>query len=348
MARDNTQVIFSHRPTKDIVPGKTFTQKTSPAPTESDLQDGQLLVEVLYISLDPAMRGWMMPSRSYVTPLEEGELMRGGAIARVLASKADNAKTGDYVYAGTGWQEYAIVPANQYRVLQVPQGARLTDSLGVLGMTGLTAYFGLEKIGKIQKGDTVVVSGAAGATGSIVGQIAKLQGAGKVIGLAGSADKCKWLTEELGFDVALNYKDADFAKRFKEETPNFINVYWDNVGGEILDLALTQAAQNSRFVMCGSISQYNKGGDRHGIQNLFVVTTMRVRMEGFIVMDFMKEWGTGLQALGKWLGEGKLKREETIVKGGLAKSEEAFQQLFSGQNTGKMILELKNPDEHKL
>jgi NADPH-dependent curcumin reductase CurA len=204
--------------------------------------------------------------------------MRGAAVSRVLASKSANAKAGDLVLAYTGWQEYAVLPDGAFEPpLQLPANARPTDLLGVFGSTGLTAYFGLTRIGDVKAGDTVVVSGAAGATGSVVGQLAKIKGAGRVIGIAGSDEKCRWLTEELGFDVALNYKASDFREKFKEATPKFIDVYWDNgmlffldarvachvlttsrvVGGEILDMALARANKFARFVMCGGISQYN-------------------------------------------------------------------------------------------
>ena len=212
-------------------------------------------------------------------------------------------------------------------------------------MTGLTAYFGLLRIGNPKPGDTVVVSGAAGATGSIVGQIAKIKGA-RVVGIAGSDDKCAWLKEELGFDEAINYKSATFKEDFAKATPDFINVYFDNVGGEILELALNRAAFKARFVMCGSISGYNNPS-KVGVRNISQVTVQRIHMEGFIVFDFAAEYAEGRRELGQWLADGKLKRKETIVKGGLQEAERAFTHLFEGKNTGKLMVEVK-PYEEKV
>jgi NADPH-dependent curcumin reductase CurA len=211
----------------------------------------------------------------------------------------------------------------------------------------LTAYFGLEKIGNVKPGETVVVSGAAGATGSVAGQIAKIKGA-RVVGIAGSDEKCEWLKSELKFDEALNYKSATFREDFKKATPKFVDVYWDNVGGEILELALGRAAFKSRFIMCGSISGYNSTGkESAGIRNLFNVVAQRIRMEGFIVFDFMSEYGPARKEISQWLTEGKLKRKETIVKGGLGVAEQAIRDLFDGKNTGKLLVEVK-PYEDKV
>jgi NADPH-dependent curcumin reductase CurA len=205
-------------------------------------------------------------------------------------------------------------------------------------MTGLTAYFGLLDVGKVKAGDFVVVSGAAGATGSIVGQIAKIKGA-TVLGIAGSDEKCSWLKSELGYDDALNYKDPQFAKKFRAATKNLIDVFFDNTGGEVLDLALGRAKPHARFVMCGGISQYNAGtGKAEGPKNYLMIVSMRIRMEGFIVFDYEKQYAEARKELSQWLAEGKLKRKETIVKGGLAKAEQALVDLFQGVNTGKSCL----------
>ncbi|KAI0006751.1 hypothetical protein F4779DRAFT_595214 [Xylariaceae sp. FL0662B] len=341
MARENSTYILAERPKAEIVPGKTFKVEKTPAPTADDLKDGQILVEVLYLSLDPAMRGWLNDARSYVPPVGLGERMRGATISRVLASKSPKAKEGDLINASTGWTEIAILNEPQFNVVDLPKGAKLTDTLGVLGMTGMTAYFGLTKIGQPKAGETVVVSGAAGATGSVVGQICKLKGC-RVIGIAGTEDKCEWLTKELGFDVALNYKSPSFIEDFAKATPDYIDVYWDNVGGDILDMALLRAATRARFVMCGSISGYNSPGRQSkGIQNLFNVTVQRIRMEGFIIFDHVAEYGAARKELAQWLSEGKFKTRETIVKGGLAVAETAIQDLFSGKNTGKLLVEVK-------
>lgn len=230
MSRTNTSVVLAERPKGDIVPGKTFHQKQGPAPRAEDLKDGEILVETLYLSLDPAMRGWLDDVRSYVPPVQIGEVMRGSAIARVLASRSPRVAEGGLVTAYTGWREVAIAGPKEFETasdIPLPANGKVTDLQGVLGMTGLTAYFGMTTIGKAKPGETVVVSGAAGATGSVAAQMAKIAGA-RVVGLAGSDAKCAWLEKELGFDVCLNYKDPDFRKKFKEATPKYIDVYFDN------------------------------------------------------------------------------------------------------------------------
>jgi NADPH-dependent curcumin reductase CurA len=230
MSRQVLQIELAERPTGNIVPGKTFRQRLVPAPTEADLKDGQILVEALYLSLDPAMRGWLNDKRSYVPPVQIGEVMRANSIARVLAVKGGSGKfsVGDIVNASTAFRELAVLDeATTEPPPQLPAGAKITDILGVLGFTGLTAYFGMEKIGQPQPGDTVVVTAAAGATGSVAAQIAKLKGA-RVVGVAGSDEKVRWLKEDMGLDEALNYKDPNFAEKFKAATPKYINVFWDN------------------------------------------------------------------------------------------------------------------------
>ncbi|KAI1182270.1 hypothetical protein F5B17DRAFT_421202 [Nemania serpens] len=345
MARQNKTFVLAERTSTHIIPGKTFKLEVTPAPTADDLKDGQALIETLYLSLDPAMRGWINDMRSYVTPVAIGEKMRGGVIARVIASKTPKVKEGDIVTASIGWTELSIVGENEFQKFEVPKGGKITDLLGVLGMTGMTAWTGLHRIGKPKAGETVVVSGAAGATGSVVGQIAKLRGS-RVVGIAGSDEKCEWLKSELGFDAALNYKSPTFKKDFEAATPDYIDMYWDNVGGEILELALSRAKKNARFVMCGSISGYNSlGRETAGIRNLFMVVSQRIRMEGFIVFDFLEDWPAAREEIGKWLSEGKFKRKETIVKGGLEKAEYAINDLFEGKNIGKLLIEVKSPDE---
>lgn len=234
MSSQSLSVVLAERPKGPVVPGKTFHQKLAPAPSPSSLEEGQVLIETLYLSLDPAMRGWLEDVRSYVPPVQIGEVMRGSAIARVLASRSPRAAAGDYVVASTGWREVAVAGPKEFETVAEILGGKgpgagfkLTDLQGVLGMTGLTAYFGMTTIGVPKPGETVVVSGAAGATGSVAGQMAKIAGA-RVVGLAGSDDKCRWLERELGFDVCLNYKDPEFRKRFKEATPKYVDVYFDN------------------------------------------------------------------------------------------------------------------------
>lgn len=340
-----TTVTLAKRPKANIIPGETFKTNTdNKTPSPSSLKDGQILFQTLYLSLDPAMRGWLNDTRSYIPPVQIGAVMRGGgSTGRVIASKSSKFREGDVVYTtATGWAEYAVV--NEKEVQAVPEtgdGKRRSaiDSLSVVGMTGLTAYFGILKIGEVKEGDMVVVSGAAGATGSVVGQICKIKGA-TVVGIAGSDEKCRWLTEELGFDKALNYKSASFAKDFREATkPRLIDVYFDNVGGEILDLALSRAAPFARFVMCGGISQYNEAVQK-GPKNYLMIVSMRIRMQGFIVFDFAEEWPRAREELAGWVREGRIKRGETIVEGGLKEAEKALVRLYEGANTGKMLVEV--------
>ncbi|KAF4612827.1 hypothetical protein G7Y89_g15547 [Cudoniella acicularis] len=270
-------VVLAQRPKDHIIPGETFAKKTNPMVSEKDLKDGEILVETLYLSLDPAMRGWLNDRRSYVPPVQIGETMRGIAIGRVLASKA-TAKypVGSYVTAYAGWTELAIIDSSNpnLNLVHVPSNGKITDALGVVGPTGLTAYFGMLEVGQVKAGDFVVVSGAAGATGSVACQIAKLKGA-TVLGIAGSDEKVKWL-KELGCDDALNYKDANFAANFKASTKDLIDVFFDNVGGDVLELALSRAKAHSRFVMCGAISQYNSSQPQ-GPKNFSMVIAMRIK-----------------------------------------------------------------------
>ncbi|KAF4468775.1 hypothetical protein FALBO_4331 [Fusarium albosuccineum] len=344
MARDNLSVVLAERPTTDIIPGTTFHQKTTPAPTPADLKDGQILVEMLYLSLDPAMRGWLRDVRSYLPPVQIGETMRGVGACRVLASKSKLAKEGDIVAGYPGWSNYAILsegrfePASNFPGAQNPQ-----DLLSALGSTGMTAWVGMSQIGDPKPGELVVVSGAAGATGSVAGQIAKIKGA-RVVGICGSDDKCKWLTEELGFDVALNYKAEDFKEKFNEATKNYIDVYYDNVGGDILDMCLMRAKEHARFVECGIVSQYNAAKPQ-GPRAFSQIITMRIKMQGFIVLDHVKEYPRARAEVSQWIAEGKLKKSETIIKGGLKVAEQALVDLYKGKNTGKMIVEIKDPNE---
>ena len=288
------------------------------------------------------MRGWLNDVRSYVPPVQINEVMRGAVVARVLDSKSPNFSPGDVVTAECGWTELAVVSGKQLSKVNIPANGQVTDALGVLGLTGLTAYFGLLEIGDPKPGELVVVSGAAGATGSVVCQIALLKGA-KVVAIAGADDKCKWL-ESLGC-VALNYKAPDFAKQFRAATKSLIDVYFDNVGGEILDLALGRAKPFSRFVMCGGISQYNaESGKAQGPSNYLMIVSMRIKMQGFIVFDFAKKYAEARRELSQWLSEGKIQRKEHIIRGGLEAAPAGLRDLYTGINTGKLLVEVKKDD----
>jgi NADPH-dependent curcumin reductase CurA len=276
----------------------------------------------------------MSDVRSYIPPVQIGEIMRGGTVGIIKASKSKAFPVGSYASGNVGWTELAIAKDKHLEKIEIPSNGRVTDALGCLGGTGLTAYFGILDVGKVKAGDFVVVSGAAGATGSVVGQIAKIKGA-TVLGIAGSDDKCAWLKNELGFDDALNYKDPKFAVNFRNATKSLIDVFFDNVGGEILDLALSRAKPHARFVMCGGISQYNaKAGEAQGPKNYLMIVSMRIRMQGFIVFDYAKQYPQARQELAQWLAEGKLKRKETVVTGGLVNAEQALVDLYKGMNTG--------------
>lgn len=277
MALTNRQIIYTNPPTDGINPSLdgTGTFKLNSTSTNSNkVAPNKLLVRVHYLSLDPAMRQWLTAKRSYIAPVEVGAVMRGQSIAQIVAVGHDLTSTststgekfefapGDWVVAYSGWQEYAELGPKEVQKVVVPAGARPTDAMSVLGMTGLTAYFGMVDVGRPREGQTVVVSGAAGATGMVAGQIARVLGAKRVVGIAGSAEKCAFLVRELGFDAAVNYKDGDWKRKLKEATPEFIDVYFDNVGGDILDACLARAARDARFVICGAISQYNTAKPR--------------------------------------------------------------------------------------
>ncbi|RCI12264.1 hypothetical protein L249_0742 [Ophiocordyceps polyrhachis-furcata BCC 54312] len=329
MAQENVSYILAERPKADIIPGKTLQRKVTPMPKAEDLEDGQILVETLYLSLDPAMRIYM-----------NGSIMRGTTACRVLASKSSQASAGDLVSGQSGWTSYAIldnnkfVPASEFHGLARPQ-----SMLSVLGMTGMTAWVGMAKLADLRPGELVVVSAAAGATGSIAGQIAKIKGA-RVIGTAGGEEKCRWLTSELGFDLALDYKAADFRQRFLEATKDKIDVYFDNVGGETLEMCLDRANTHARFVECGLISQYNKA-EPTGPRNLFRLVGLRIRMQGFIVTDHLDDYPRARKEMAGWVEKGLLKYAETITPGGLDAAEGALISLFKGGNKGKMLVELK-------
>ena len=279
------QILYNKAPAPAIDPALnsgTFRLNTVSLP--SNIPADKLLVRVHYLSLDPAMRQWLTAKRSYIAPVELGAVMRGQGIAQLLAVGSDLStkfKTGDWVVAYSGWQEYAVLGAREVEKVTVPPGGRPTDAMSVLGMTGLTAYFGMVEVGKPKAGDTVVVSGAAGATGMVAGQIAKIKGAKRVVGLAGSKEKCEFLVRELGFDAAINYKDPQWRKQLKDATPEYIDVFFDNTGGEILDACLARAARDSRFVICGAISQYNaaKPQGPASFMNVIVSFLHEVRVE---------------------------------------------------------------------
>ncbi|MFT4938607.1 MAG: NADPH-dependent curcumin reductase CurA [Paraglaciecola sp.] len=302
-----------------------------------ELGDKQVLVKVDYISLDPAMRGWMNEGKSYIEPVQIGAVMRASTVGKVLKSTDENFAVGDYVYAHCGVQQYAVVSTEgMYKV--DPNVAPLERYLGVLGMPGMTAYFGLLNTGLPKAGETVVVSGAAGAVGTVVGQIAKIKGC-RVVGIAGGAEKCAYLVDELGFDAAIDYKNENVKKALRTACPKGVDVYFDNVGGEILDDVLTQIRMKARIVICGAISQYNNTTPVKGPSNYLSLLVNRARMEGIVVFDNAANYGKAAAEMAKWIAEGKLIAKEHVVTG-IEKFPETLLMLFKGENMGKLVIKV--------
>ena len=299
--------------------------------------DGEVLIKTLYLSLDPAMRGWMNEGKSYIPPVGIGEVMRAGGVGRVIASKNSTFAVGDFVYGTLGIQEYST--ANGKGLTKVdPKLAPLPVYLGTLGMPGMTAYFGLLDVGQPKQGETVVVSGAAGAVGTVVGQIAKIKGC-RVVGIAGGADKCRYIRDELGFDAAIDYKHEDVKEALRNHCPKGIDVYFDNVGGDILDAALTRITRGARIVICGAISQYNNTGPVKGPTNYLSLLVNRASMKGMVVFDYADRYAEAGREMAGWMAAGKLKSREDIVKG-LETFPETLLKLFKGENTGKLVLQV--------
>ncbi|MER5879128.1 NADP-dependent oxidoreductase [Streptomyces sp. NPDC060235] len=299
---------------------------------------GQVLVRNAYASVDPYMRGRMSAAKSYVAPFELGKTMQGGAVGEVVASNAEGIAVGDHVLHFLGWREYAVVDAQQ-AVKVDPDAAPLSTYLGVLGMTGLTAYAGLLRVADFKEGDAVFVSGAAGAVGSQVGQIAKLKGASRVIGSAGSDEKVKLLVEEYGFDAAFNYKNGPVSQQLREAAPDGIDVYFDNVGGDHLEAAIGSLNRDGRIAICGMISVYNSTEAVPGPKNLARLIQTRGRIQGFLVGDHYDLQQEFVQEVGGWVRSGELKYNETVVEG-IENNLEAFFGVLRGDNTGKMIVKL--------
>jgi len=299
--------------------------------------EGQILVRNVVMSVDPYMRGRMNDVKSYVPPFQVGAPLEGGAVGEVVASNAEGFAVGDHVLHGLGWREYAVVGA-KHAVKVDGNVAPLTTYLGVLGMPGLTAYAGLLVTAEFKPGDVVFVSGAAGAVGQVVGQIARLKGASRVIGSAGSAEKVKYLTEELGFDAAFNYKDGPVAEQLAEAAPDGIDVYFDNVGGEHLEAAISSLNLNGRVTICGAISQYNADTPPAGPRNIIQVLSKRLTLRGMLVGDHQGLQQQFVSEVAAWIASGELKYSETVVEGGVRQAPSAFLGLLRGENTGKMLV----------
>ncbi|MGI9184736.1 MAG: NADP-dependent oxidoreductase [Solirubrobacteraceae bacterium] len=304
----------------------------------NDPGDGEVVVKIDYVSLDPAMRGWMNDARSYIAPVEIGAVMRAGAAGEVVVSNFDGLNPGDHVSGMLGAQEYATVQGNGLTKVD-PDVAALPVWLNTLGMPGMTAYFGLFDIGQPQEGETVVVSGAAGAVGGLVGQMAKIKGC-RAIGIAGGPDKCRHVVEELGFDACVDYKSENVMAALHQHCPDGIDVYFDNVGGEILDAALALLARHARVVICGAISQYNATDGMRGPSNYMSLLVNHASMTGFVIFDYLDRVAEGAKEMGGWLAAGKLKTIEDVATGGIDKFPDTLLRLFRGENLGKLVLEV--------
>jgi len=332
VSESSRRVVLAERPT-GMVDESTTRIEEGPVPQPGE---GEALVRVRWVSIDPTIRTWMDDAPGYLPPIQIDEVIRAGGIGEVVESRADEYRVGDLVFGMVGWQDHAIAAAGAMQPL--PAGVSPEVALSVLGITGLTAYFGMIDVGKVKEGDTVVVSGAAGATGSVAGQVAKIKGAGKVVGIAGGAEKCAWLVDELGFDEAIDYKSEDVARALHEKAGE-IDLFFDNVGGEILDAVLANIALRGRIVLCGAISQYNSSDGRRGPANYGMLIVRRAKMEGFLILDYGARFAEAQAELGRWLSEGKVKGRQHVVEG-LENAPDALNLLFTGGNTGKVIVKV--------
>ena len=336
MSEINRRLVLAERPTGHVEE-QTIRLEQVDVP---ELASGQALVHNRYLSIDPTIRTWMDDVQGYLPPIGIDEVVRSAGVAEVVRSNSDRYKVGDLVFGMTGWQDYTLTDEGARGMQVLPPGIDPTAALSVFGTTGMTAYFGLLDVGKLKEGDTVVVSGAAGATGSTVGQIARIKGAARVVGIAGTDEKCAWLVNELGFDAAVNYKSEDVATRLRESCPDGIDLYFDNVGGELLDICLARLALRGRVVLCGAIATYNARNQIAGPRNYRNLIPRRGRMEGFIILDYLDRFPEGQAEMARWVAEGKVKFAVHIVDG-LEQAPSALNLLFTGGNTGKVIVRIE-------
>lgn len=329
----NKQIILVKRPI-GLPKEDTWKLESNPIP---EIEEGEVLIQNHYISLDPAMRGWMNDTKSYIPPVGIGEVMRGGCIGEVIQSNNHpQYKVGDVLTGWGGVQQYISTNGDNYYKVDTNL-APMPTYISTLGMPGMTAYFGILEVGKIKEGDIVLISGAAGAVGSVVGQIAKIKGC-TVVGIAGGAEKCAYIVDELGFDAAIDYKNEDIHKALKQHCPKGIDVYFDNVGGDMLDAALARLRMHARVVICGAISQYNNTVVK-GPSNYLSLLINRATMQGMVVMDYTKDYQTSAKQMGMWMAEGKLKSKEAIYDG-IENFYSTFLRLFSGDKKGKLVLKV--------
>jgi NADPH-dependent curcumin reductase len=330
----NRQWRLAARP-EGLIKELDFVLREEPIP---DPEEGQVLVRNLYLSLDPTMRGWVSDRPGYLPPVAIGEVMRGGTVGVVERSRNAQFPEGSHVSGILGWQDYALSDGRGLQVLPENPAIPLTAYLSLFGLTGLTAYFGLLDIGKPQPGETLVVTAAAGAVGSVVGQIGKIKGC-RVVGIAGTDEKCAWITHELGFDAAINYKREPVFKQLRELCPNGIDVHFENVGGEVLDAALGLINLRARIVLCGMVAGYNDTRPAPGPTRLGNLIVKRARIEGFLILDYAARYGEAMAELGKWYAEGKLRYQVDVVDG-LEQAPGAINKLFDGTNTGKLVVKV--------
>ncbi len=336
--QENTRILLARRPHGAPKPDDfRVVTESRPEPGE-----GEVLVETLYLSIDPYMRGRMNDVKSYVPPYEIGGLMGGGAVGRIVKSCSPDIHEDTIVEGMLGWQQFAVAKPRHLRIVD-PRIAPISTALGILGMPGLTAYFGLLELCKPQPGETVVVSAASGAVGSVVGQLAKLKGC-RTIGFVGSEEKAAYVKDELGYDATLNYRViADLQKEMSELCPDGVDVYFDNVGGPITDAVLDNLSQHARVALCGQISQYNNTRPEMGPRNLWKLIVTRSRVEGFLVTDFGQRYAEGISALAGWLADGTLRYREDIVQG-IESAPAAFIRMLEGENFGKLLVRVDTPE----
>ncbi|KAJ7475834.1 hypothetical protein FB451DRAFT_1087784 [Mycena latifolia] len=335
------RIVLNSRPVADIEP-TTFRTETLPL----DLKPGvrEVLVQVTWLSLDPAMRGYIRDARSYLPPVQIGEVMRAQGLGVVVQAGSESAlKVGQLVSGAFGWTEFAVMKDKHVEKVTVPKGVQALDFLNTLGSSGLTAYFGLRDICELKPGDKMLVSGAAGSVGSVACQLGKRAGA-KVYAIAGSQEKCEWLEKELGVDKAFNYKSPTFRQDFKQA--GYIDVYFDNVGGDILDMVLTRLNKGARIALCGAISQYNATKPK-GLQNYLTLISQRAKIQGFIILDYTAEFPAAIAEMARGLADGSIKRKFHIVEG-LEQAPVALPMLFSGGNTGKLVVKVSDEPRTKL
>jgi len=335
--RVNRQILLAARPV-GMIKESDCTLREAPVRA---LAEGEFLVRNVYLSLDPTIRGWMNEADTYLPAIKIGDVMRGYGVGVVEESRNPQYPPGTIVLGMIGWQDYTVGPGGGAMPMNVlPPGVPLMATLSVFGGTGMTAYFGLLDVGQPREGETVLVSGAAGAVGSIVGQIAKIKGC-RAVGIAGSDEKCRWVTHDLGFDDCINYRSERLAARLKQTCPKGIDVYFDNVGGEILDAALARINLRARVVLCGAISMYNAVEPPPGPRNYIQLIIQRARMEGFIISDYVPRFAEGFRQMSRWVAEGKIKYAVDVVAG-LENATTAINRLFTGANTGKLLVKISD------